>query len=113
MAHDHKEIDPHLAVDFILANSKKYAKARSERIYLEEFRKSKKSLLMQASKEDTIGGQERDAYAHPEYEALLQGLRQAVEIEETLRWQLIAAQARIELWRSYEASNRLQDRATQ
>ena len=113
MAHDHQEIDPHLAVDFILKNSKKYAKARSERIYLEEFRKSKKALLMQGSKEDTIGGQERDAYAHPEYEALLQGLRQAVEIEETLRWQLIAAQARVEIWRSTEASNRIQDKATQ
>ena len=113
MAHDHGQIDPHQAVDFILKNAKHYAKARGQRIYLEEFRKSKKALLMQSSKEETIGGQERDAYAHPEYETLLRGLREAVEIEETLKWQLVAAQARVEIWRSTEASNRVQDRATQ
>jgi hypothetical protein len=36
-----------------------------------------------------------------------------VEVEEQLRWTLIAAQARVEIWRSQEASNRLQDRAAQ
>ena len=106
-------INPNQAVDFILKNAKKFAKAKAERVYLEEFRKSKKALLMQASTESTSVAQERDAYAHEEYRQLLDGLKQAVEIEEQLRWTLIAAQARIEIWRSQEASNRLQDKATQ
>jgi hypothetical protein len=106
-------INPNQAVDFILKNAKKFAKAKAERVYLEEFRKSKKALLMQASTESTSAAQERDAYAHEEYRQLLEGLKQAVEIEEQLRWTLIAAQARIEIWRSQEASNRLQDKATQ
>jgi hypothetical protein len=106
-------INPNQAVDFILKNAKHFAKAKAERVYLDEFRKSKKAILMKQSTESTSAAQERDAYAHPEYLALLEGLKQAVETEEQLRWTLIAAQARVEIWRSQEASNRIQDRATQ
>jgi hypothetical protein len=106
------ETDPHEAVDFIFQNSRLFAKAKSERVYLEEFRKSKKSILMSQSTDSTIGGQERDAYRHPEYLALIEGLKEAVEVEETLKWKLIAAQARIDIFRTLEASNRAQDRAT-
>ncbi len=67
---------------------------------------------MSQSTDSTIGGQERDAYRHPEYLALIEGLREAVEVEETLKWKLIAAQARIDIFRTLEASNRAQDRAT-
>jgi hypothetical protein len=108
-----REIDPHDAVDFIIKNSGKFAKAKAERVYLEEFRKSKKALLMKASPETSGIAQERDAYAHPEYLTLLDGLKQAVEVEEGLRWHLIAAQARVEIWRTESANNRNQDRATQ
>jgi hypothetical protein len=108
-----EQINPNQAVDFILKNAKLFAKAKSDRIYLEEFRKSKKALLMKDSPETTSAAQERDAYAHAEYRELLLGLKQAVEVEEQLRWTLIAAQARVEIWRSQEASNRLQDRAAQ
>ena len=38
--------EPNKAVDYILNNSGKYAKAKSQRVYLEEFRKTKKALLM-------------------------------------------------------------------
>jgi hypothetical protein len=106
-----KDIDPHKAVDFILENSRKFAGAKAQRVYLEEYRKSLKAILMKKSFEETIGAQEREAYAHPEYRELLEGLRAAIETEETLRWDLIAAQARIDVWRSQEASNRQESRA--
>lgn len=105
-----RNTDPHLAVDYILANSRKFAEAKAQRVYLEEFRKSKKAMLMAASKEATAVAREQEAYAHPEYVALLEGIREAVEVEERLRWELIAAQARIEVWRSQEASNRFIDK---
>lgn len=108
-----REIDPHAAVDYILANAGKFAKAKAERVYLEEFRKSKKALLMKASPESSGIAQERDAYANPEYIAVIDGIKEAVEVEETLRWVLIAAQARVEIWRTESANNRNQDRATQ
>lgn len=107
-----EEHDPHKAVDYIIANASKFAKAKSERVYLEEYRKSLKALLMKRSLEDTIGAQEREAYAHAEYQQLLQGLRAAVEVEEKLRWDLIAAQARIEIWRTEQANNRAEGKAT-
>ena len=104
--------DPHAAVDYILKNAPKFAKAKAERVYLEEFRKSKKALLMKSSGVDAVSAQEREAYSDPEYIALLEGLRSAVEVEERLRWDLIAAQARVEIWRTESANNRMQDRAT-
>lgn len=104
--------DPHLAVDYIIANASKFAKAKAERVYLEEFRKSKKAILMKSSLEETIGAQEREAYAHVEYKELLEGLKKAIEIEEKLRWDLIAAQARVEIWRSEQANMRAEGRAT-
>jgi hypothetical protein len=45
--------------------------------------------------------------------ALLEGLKEAVAAEETLRWSLVAAQARVEIWRTESANNRSVDRATQ
>ena len=104
--------EPHKAIDYILKHAEQFAQAKANRVYLEEFRKSKKALLMQQSSETTGVAQERDAYAHPEYLAVLDGLKAAVEVEEKLRWDLIAAQARVEVWRSEEASNRATDRAT-
>jgi hypothetical protein len=106
-----KQIDPQSAVDYMVKSAPVYAKARAERVYLEEFRKSKKALLMQQHSDKPIGAQEREAYAHPEYIGLLAALRVAVEAEENARWMLIAAQTRVEVWRSQEASNRSIDRA--
>jgi hypothetical protein len=108
-----KVIDPQEAVDFIAENAKRLAKAKAERIYVEEYRKTIKARLMKASGVESIGAQEREAYAHPDYERHLEAIRDAVEVEERLRWLMVAAQARTEVWRSQEASNRMTDRAAQ
>ena len=105
-----KPIDPNAAVDFLLANAGKYAKAKAERIYIEEYRKSKKAILMGECVEKAANAREQYAYSHPEYVALLDGLKDAVEVEENLKWHQIAAQLRVEIWRSQEASNRNQER---
>lgn len=107
-----KEHDPHKAVDHILRNSKRFAQAKAERVYLEEFRKSKKAILMGQSGLEAVNAREQYAYAHAEYQALLDGLKAAIEVEESLRWDLIAAQARVDIWRTEQANNRMQDRAT-
>ena len=102
--------DPNAAVDFIIKKAGEFAKAKAQRVYLEEFRRSKRSLLMAKSDAPAANAREQYAYAHPEYIELLVALQAAVETEEELRWQLIAAQARVDIWRSQEASNRTQDR---
>lgn len=103
--------DPHEAVDYLIKTAPRFAKAKSERVYVENFLRSKKSILM-AQVEGSIAAKEAYAYAHPEYQQLLEGLRAAVEAEETLRWKMTAAELSVEIWRSQEASNRAQDRAT-
>jgi hypothetical protein len=107
-----REIDPNKAVDFIRDNGKHYAKAKADRVYMEEYRKSLKAILMKRSTETAVNAQEREAYSHPEYIELLNGLKEAVEQEERLRWEMVAAQARVEVWRSQEASNRMEVRVT-
>jgi hypothetical protein len=104
--------DPHKAIDYILQNSRKYAEAKAKRVYLEEFRKSKKAILMTESTEQTAVAREQYAYSHPDYLAVLAGIKAAVEVEEKLRWEIIAAQARIEVWRTEQANNRYLDKAT-
>ena len=53
---------------------------------------------------------EMEAYADVAYEEHLEALKQAVEASEGYRWGLISAQARVDVWRSLEASNRVIDR---
>jgi hypothetical protein len=103
--------DPDKAVDYIIANAGKFSAAKAQRVYLEEFRKSKKALLMSQCQAKTSAEREQYAYAHEDYLALLGGLKAAVEVEEKLKWMLTSAQIRVDIWRSKEASNRNQDRA--
>ena len=104
--------NPELAIEYIFKHGKRYAKAKAERIYLEEYRKSLKAIIMKRSLENAVNAQEREAYSDPEYVELLKSLRYAVEVEEEIRWGLVAAQARIEVWRSMEATNRAEGKAT-
>ena len=94
------------ANDFIRDEADTFARAKAERIYLEEFRKSKKAMLIQDAPEGTIQTKESYAYAHEDYKQLLNGLKVAVEKEEKLRWQMIAAQTKIEIWRTQQANSR-------
>jgi hypothetical protein len=102
--------DPHSAVNFILKNSGVFAKAKADRIHIEEFRKSKKALLMNKSTAKSAVEREQYAYSHPEYIELLDGLKAAIEIEETLKWKMTAAELSVEIWRSENANNRNQDK---
>jgi hypothetical protein len=106
-------MDPHKAVDFLIDAAPQHAQAKATRVYLESFLKSKKAILMKKHVDLALGAQEREALADPEYIALLDALRGAVEEEETIKWKMTAAQTRVDVWRSQESSARAQDRATQ
>lgn len=110
-----KLIDPNEAVDYMIAKSGEYAQAKANRIYVEEYRKTLKAELCKRAMEagyEAVNAQEREAYSHPDYKAHLTAIKQAVEAEEKLRWMLIAAEARISVWRSMEASNRMIEKVT-
>ena len=107
---------PYKAIEFILDNAPKYAEAKAQRTYLENFLRTKKALLMKeamAKGFDSAVAQEREAYAHYEYADLLRGLMVAIEKEETLKWMLVAAQMKADLWRTEQASERLGVKTTE
>lgn len=97
------------AAEFIRDNAKVIAESKGNRIYLEQFRKSQKALLMNECEEDKISAKEMYAYSHVEYLANIEALGDAVQEEERLRWLMVAAQVKIEIWRSQQATNRTTD----
>jgi hypothetical protein len=105
-----REIDPNKCIDFILENAGKYAQAKGELAQLETFKSSLKSIMMKKSGEQTIGAQEREAYASQEYQDLCSSIGTATENAEKLKWELQAAVLRHSTWQTLEVSNRNQDR---
>lgn len=87
----------------------RFAKAFAQREYIDEFKKSKLALLMKDAERQgftTSAAQEREARAHPEYIGLIEGLRDATETAESLRWKLKIAEIGADVWRSQEATKR-------
>jgi hypothetical protein len=99
------EIDK--ALDFLRDEAVNVAKARAERLYMEDFTRVLKAKLMGECNESAIGAQERFAYADPRYEAHLEATKTAVENDEKGRFLLRAAEAKIEAWRSFQANQRV------
>lgn len=86
-----------------------YAKAKADQVYLTEYRKSKKAILeKEAAKEGLKTGQERESYAysHKEYLEVLDGLREATEKAEGLRYRMKIAEERVNVWRTKQANGR-------
>lgn len=100
------EKDVQKALDQLRFKAGDAAKAKANRIYLEEFRKSLKADLMKHHLTESIGAQEREAYSHPDYKEHLKAMREAIEKDETHRWKMVAAQAIIEAWRTEQANRR-------
>ena len=105
-------IDPNSAIDFMIKNSEAYANAKAQVVYLTEYRKTVKAIGFQRSLKNTMAEKEADAYTTVEYISCVEGLKEAVAEAERLRWMLVAAQARVDVWRSQEASNRSIERNT-
>jgi hypothetical protein len=95
--------------------AKTYAKAQADRVYLEHYRKSKLAILMkQIHREqqlEAVNAQEREALAHPDYLAVLDGLREATEIAEREGWMLRIAMQGSSLWQTQEATKRAEIQA--
>jgi hypothetical protein len=108
------ELNVFRCLDFIRDHAPAYAQAKAQRVYLENFRKSKKAILMRAAElkgHKTAAIQEREAYADDSYVEILAALQAATEEEERLRWMITAAEAKIECWRTIEATKRAEARA--
>jgi len=106
------DFDPHESINYIYKNAPEYGKAKGKVASLEAYKSSLKAILMKQSYETAIGAQEREAYAHADYQNLCNAIGEAVEHAETLRWRLEAAKMRFEAFKVQEFNNRHLERMT-
>ena len=97
--------DVEKANDWLTDNADARARAKAERTYCEEYRKSLKAILFNEM-EGTMAERENQAYAHERYQAHLEKLKQAVFEDEKLKALAAAAQMKIEVWRTMAANAR-------
>jgi hypothetical protein len=100
------EINPEKAIRYIQENAEKYAKAKGDVAYTENYLKVVKSQQMNKSESSSLGQREADAYASADYLQAITANKQAVEEEAHLKWMLTAAQARIEVWKTTQFTMR-------
>jgi hypothetical protein len=106
------EYDPHEAINYIYMNAPEYAKAKGQLAQLETYKSSLKAIMMKKSSEQSLGGQEREAYASQDYQDLCVAIGKATEDAEKLKWQLEAAKMRFQAWQTESANNRQIERLT-
>ena len=103
------------ALEFMRDNASALAKAKAERVYLEQWRKSKKAILIQQAPDylSSVAAKIEWAYAQIEYMDVLELQKTAVEEEERLKWLMTAAEAKVDVWRTQQATARSIDRGHQ
>jgi hypothetical protein len=106
------DYDPHEAINYIYMNAPEYAKAKGQLAQLETYKSSVKAIMMKKSSEQSLGGQEREAYASQDYQDLCVAIGKATEDAEKLKWQLEAAKMRFQAWQTESANNRQIERLT-
>jgi len=111
---DNKEKSIEEILHAMRESAKPHAQAKSERVHLEQFRKSKKALLMiEAEKSGlkTVSERESYAYAHPDYIQLLDALGLAVYREELHKTIIEGCKLSADLYRTKQANNRAERNA--
>ena len=98
------EIDK--ALDFLRDNAREAAQARADRVYVEEFRKTLKATIMKEHGALSAVLQERNAYSDPRYVQHLEAIKDAVKADEFARFMRVAAEAKIEAWRTQSSNSR-------
>ena len=98
------EIDK--ALDFLRDNARDAAQARADRIYVEEYRKTIKAQIMKEHGNLSAVLQEREAYSDVRYVQHLEAIKEAVRSDEFHRFMRVAAEAKIEAWRTQSSNSR-------
>lgn len=94
------------SVDYLLQTAGDSAQARANRVVLEHGLKRVKALAMMRHGNLPVSAQEREAYASDDYRVALDGLQRAIFEDEQHRALRDAHSAKIEAWRTAEATRR-------
>lgn len=79
---------------------------RANRIYLEQYLKVRKAELQAANSQMSAAQSEIVALSSPEYKETLQAYKDAIMQDESFRFKQQAQVAKIDAWRTQEASHR-------
>jgi len=90
------------ALDFLRDSAETAAVNRSNRVYMEEYRKSLKAQLMSDNIDMAVNAQEREAYRNVEYITHLEAMKEAIYQDEKLRFLIEAAKIKISAWQTME-----------
>lgn len=93
-------------LDFLRTAAVQCAKAKAERIYLDEYKHSLRALIMKEHPEISVAAQEREAYADMRYIQHLQALQVAVENDCRMQFLRAAAEAKLSAWQTMHATER-------
>jgi len=96
------------ALDVIEIHAPEYAKAKAERIHLDDYRKVQLALLYEHAVGRTVVEKESWCKAHADYQEVLTEHANAVERETALYWKLRLAETQIEVWRTMQATRRVE-----
>ena len=94
------------ALDYLRDSVESSAQAKANKVYLTEYRKTKKAELMNQSNETSEAAKERFAYSHAEYAEFLTGLRAAIYEDAKHDFLRAAASAKIDAWRTQSSNER-------
>jgi len=100
------EAEVQRSVDYLMQTAGAAAQARANRVVLEHGLKRVKAIGMMKHNGLPISAQEREAYASADYKTALDGLQQAIFEDEQHRALRDAHSAKIEAWRTAEATRR-------
>lgn len=93
-------------VDYLARSAKDAAIARANREYLTEYRKSLIAIIASEVNEGAEATRERQARSHKRYLDFLEGYKEAVRVDEEMRFLRVAAEAKIEAYRTFSANSR-------
>lgn len=106
------EIDIQEVFNKLDSIKEEYSWAKGRLAGLESSKNSVKSIMMKKSSEQSLGGQEREAYASQEYQDHCDLIDEFTAKEALLKLEISIAQMKFEAWRSEQATNRNIERLT-
>jgi hypothetical protein len=98
--------DVEKALDYLRDDADASAKAKAERIYVEEYLRVIKAQVMKEYPDLSVAAQEREAYSDERYLRHLDAIREAVELDEKHRFLREGARAKIEAFQTLSANYR-------
>ena len=100
------EAEVEKALDYLRDNAAEAAQAKANRVYMEEYRKVVKAELMSEHNDKAVNAREQYAYSNERYKKHLEALREAVRLDAQHQFYRQAAEAKIEAWRTQQATER-------